>query len=102
MKLIQDLSYMVEDEIDGAEQYAKMALKMKEERPQLAQTFYNLTGDELRHVDILHDEVVKVINDYRNAGNEVPLDMQAVYDYIHQKQIDRVHDVKMYLEQYKN
>ena len=31
----------------------------------------------------------------------VPPDMQAVYDYIHQKQIDHVHDVKMYVEQYK-
>ena len=101
MKLIQDLSYMIEDEIDGAEKYARMAVKMKDERPQLAQTFFNLTNEELRHVDVLHDEVVKVINDYRNAGNEVPPDMQAVYDYIHKKQIDRVHDVKMYLEQYK-
>ena len=92
---------MIEDEIDGAEEYAKMALKLKEEYPQLAQTFYNLTADELKHVDMLHDEVVKLINDYRNAGNEVPPDMQAVYDYIHQKQIDHVHDVKMYVEQYK-
>ena len=92
---------MIEDEIDGAEEYAKMALKLKDERPQLAQTFHNLASEELRHVDILHDEVVRVINDYRNAGNEVPADMQAVYDYIHQKQIDHVHDVKMYLEQYK-
>ena len=102
MVLIQDLSYMIEDEIDGAEKYAKMALRMKDERPQLAQTFFNLTSEELRHVDILHDEVVRVINDFKNAGNEVPPDMQAVYDYIHRKQIERVHDVRMFLEQYKS
>lgn len=101
MKIIQELSDMIEDEIDGAEEYAKKALELKNERPQMAQTFYNLTSDELRHVDMLHDEVVKVINEYRNAGNEVPPDMQAVYDYLHKKQIDRVHEVKMYLEQYK-
>ena len=92
---------MIEDEIDGAEKYARMAIKLKDERPQLAQTFSNLTNEELRHVDVLHNEVVNVINEYKNAGSEVPLDMQAVYDYIHKKQIDRVHDVKVYLEQFK-
>lgn len=101
MKIIQDLSLLIEEEIDGACEYAKLALKLKDERPQLAQTFYSLTVDEMKHIDILHDEVVKIINEHRASGNEVPPDMQAVYDYIHQKQIDRVHDIKVYMEQYK-
>lgn len=101
MKIIQDLSHLIEEEIDGACNYAKLALKFKDERPQLAQTFYSLTIDEMKHIDILHDEVVKIITEYRNAGNEVPADMQAVYDYVHQKEIERVHHIKLYLEQYK-
>lgn len=101
MKIIQDLSLLIEEEIDGACEYAKLALKLKDEKPQLAQTFYTLTVDELKHVDVLHDEVVRAINEYKSTGAEVPPDMQAVYDYIHQKQIDRVHSIKMYLEQYK-
>lgn len=101
MKLIQDLSYMIEDEIEGACDYAKWSLKLKDDKPQLAQTFYSLTVDELKHIDILHNEVVRIINDYRNAGNEVPPDMQAIYDYLHEKQIKKVHSIKLYLEEYK-
>ena len=101
MKIIKDLSCMIEDEIEDSCKYAKWALKLKDERPQLAQTFYSLSVDEMKHMDILHDEVVKVINEYRNSGQEVPADMQAVYDYVHEKQIERVHSVKLYMEQYK-
>ena len=101
MEIIKELSCLIDEEIDGACNYAKLALKFKEEKPQLAQTFYSLTVDEMKHIDILHDEVGRVISDYRSAGHEVPVEMQAVYDYVHDKEIERVHHIKMYLEQYK-
>ena len=56
MKIIEKLSCLIDEEIDGACGYAKLALKYKDERPQLAQTFYSLTVDEMKHIDILHDE----------------------------------------------
>ena len=102
MKIIEHLSDRINEEIDGACNYAKLALKYKEERPQLAQTFYNLTVDEMKHIDMLHDEVVKIINDHKATGAEVPVEMQAVYDYVHAKQIDRVHNIKVYMDQYKD
>jgi ferritin len=102
MKIIEHLSDLINEEIDGACNYAKLALKYKEERPQLAQTFYNLTVDEMKHIDMLHDEVVKIINDHKATGAEVPVEMQAVYDYVHAKQIDRVHHIKVYMDQYKD
>ena len=101
MKIIKELSCLIDEEIDGACTYAKLALKLKDERPQLAQTFYSLTVDEMKHIDILHDEVVRVINEHKATGAEVPVEMQAVYDYVHDKEIERVHHIKMYLEQYK-
>lgn len=102
MKIIEHLSDLINEEIDGACNYAKLALKYKDERPQLAQTFYSLTVDEMKHIDILHDEVVKIINEHKATGAEVPVEMQAVYDYVHQKQIDRVHGIKLYMDQYKD
>ena len=102
MKIIEHLSDLINEEIDGACNYAKLALKYKEERPQLAQTFYNLTVDEMKHIDMLHDEVVKIINDHKATGAEVPVEMQAVYDYVHAKQIDRGHNIKVYMDQYKD
>ena len=101
MKIIEKLSDMIEEEITDAEKYAKCALKYKDEKPSLAQTFYNLSMDEMKHMNILHDEVVKIINEYRATGAEVPVEMQAVYDYLHRKQIDRATNVKIMIESYK-
>jgi len=101
MKIIEKLSNMIEDEMDDAEKYAKCALKHKEERPPLAQTFHALSLDEMKHMSMLHDEVVKIINEYRATGAEVPADMMAVYDYLHKKHIDRATDIKIIIESYK-
>ena len=101
MKIIEHLSDLINEEIDGACNYAKLALKYKEDRPQLAQTLYSITVDEMKHIDMLHDEVVRVINDHRATGAEVPVEMQAIYDYVHAKQIERVHNIKVYMDQYK-
>ena len=101
MKIIEKLSNMIEDEMNDAEKYAKCALKYKDERPSLGQTFHALSIDEMKHKDMLHDEVVKIINEFRASGTEVPADMQAVYDYLHKKHIDRATEIKIIIESYR-
>ena len=101
MKLIKKISEMIEDELEGAECYAKKALEYKEERPELAKTFYTLANDEMEHMNILHEEVVKLIEEYRDKHGEPPEAMQAVYDYMHEKQIDEAREIKAMLAMYK-
>ena len=96
MKLIKKLSEFIEDEIDGARCYAKMALEVKSEYPQLADTFYRLSQEEMGHMQSLHNEVEKIIMDYRKANGEPPVEMKAVYDYLHQRSIDKAKEVKTY------
>lgn len=101
MKIIEKLSDMITDELNDAEKYAKCALKYKEERPSLAQTFYSLSLDEMKHMGMLHDETVKIINDFKAQGQEVPVEMQAVYDYLHNKQIEHATSIKIIQETYR-
>ena len=101
MKLIKKLSEMIEDELEGAEEYAKCAIKYKEENPLLAKTFYDISMDEMRHVTLFHGEVVRAIEQYRKEHGEPPAAMQAVYDYLHGKQIEEANEVKNYQMQYK-
>lgn len=101
MKIIEKLSDMIEEEIEGAEEYAKCAVKYKEENPTMASVFYNMSLDELKHVNMLHDEVVKLINKYRSENGEPPEGMSAIYNYLHDKHIDHVTRVKSLQNQYK-
>ena len=58
----------------------------------------------IRHVnmDLLHGEVVRQIDRYRKAKGESPTSMQAIYDYLHEKQIDEAKGVKEYQSMYRN
>lgn len=101
MKIIKRLSEMIDDELDGACEYAKCAVKYKVEYPELAETFYKLSGEEMGHMQILHDRVTALIKKEREEHGEPPANMLAVYDYIHEKQIERANHVRYYQAAYK-
>lgn len=101
MVIIKNLSEMISEELEGAEHYAKCAIKHREDHPTLAKTMYDIATDEMRHVDLLHTEVVKIIKAYREKSGEPPAAMMAVYEYLHEKQIEEAAEVKMLLAQYR-
>ena len=101
MKIIKKMSEMIMDEAEGAECYAKKALMYKDERPKLGRMFYQLANEELGHVDTLHSAVVELITEYKAEHGEPPEAMMAVYDYLHEKQIEEVAEVKAMLSEYR-
>lgn len=101
MLVIQKLTKMIKEEIEDAEKYANCALKYKEEDKALADTFYTLSNEELQHMDRLHTQVTRIINEYKAKNGDPPALMQAVYDYLHEEQIEKVKEVKLLLTMYK-
>lgn len=100
MKIIKMLSEMIEEELEDAEKYAKHALKTKEHNATLAKAFYDLSQQEMEHVNRLHTEVVKIIEAYRKEHGEPPEAMLAVYEYLHEKQITKAGIIKSHQAQF--
>lgn len=101
MKEIKELSEMIEEELEGAKEYAKHALKLRESDPTLAKTFYDISMDEVKHVNLLHEEVKKIIEKHRKDHGEPPEPMMAVYEYLHQKHIDKAAHIKVLQAEYR-
>ena len=94
MRIIQKLSDMISEEISDAAKYADCALKHKDDNPPLADTFYRLSTEEMQHMNMLHEQVARIIKAYREEKGEPPAEMMAVYNYLHGKQIDSAAEVK--------
>lgn len=101
MKIIKKLSELIDEELSDAEKYARCALKYSMEFPELSQTFMSLSREEMHHKDMLHAQVVKLIEKHRAEHGDPPVAMMAVYDYLHEKAIEKAHEVAMLHEQYK-
>ena len=95
MTIIKKLSKLIECEIEDAERYIDYALKYKDEYPAVARLFSTLSAEEMEHQNKLHSAVVQLINEYKQTKGEPPEAMQAVYDYVHEQQIEKAKEVKL-------
>ena len=101
MEIIKKLSGMISEEIDDAKKYAKCALEYKDERLGLSRLFSTLSLEEMDHMTRLHDAVTDIIREYREKNGDPPETMIAIYDYIHNEQIDKAAEVRRYQDLYK-
>ena len=100
MEVIKCLSGMIEDEIEDAEKYARKALEYKEKDRRLADVFNALSAEETKHMNMLHAEVVRLIEEYRRTNGEPPPGMMTIYEILHEKHIDDIKAVKILQSMY--
>lgn len=102
MKIITQLVDLIDEELDGAKHYIKMARREHDTHPQLSAAFAELAEAEMGHVKILHTEAARIIENYRETNGEPPADMLAIYNYEHDKQIDRATKIKQMISEFRN
>lgn len=101
MKIIKCLSQQIEDEMEDADKYIDLAMKWKADEPETADLFYELSLEEMGHMEKLHDEVVELINKYRNEHGEPPKEMMILYEYLHEMHIRTATQIKVKQGMYK-
>ena len=100
MEIIKELVEKMDDELEDSEKYIKCAMRKKGKYPQLAETYYKLSLEEMNHFAMLHDQVVRIINEYKKE-HEVPPAMQTLYDYLHEREIKWAAKIKAKQEAFK-
>ena len=99
MRIIKKLAEQIEDEIDDAMKYARCAAKHKDSDPELSRMWADLSEQELKHMTKLHDAVVEIINRVQSEGATVPPGMMEFYEYLHERDIEKVAEVRNILAQ---
>jgi rubrerythrin len=94
MKRIKHLVEDIREELEGAEHYAKLAMKMKDEAPSDASLYAEMSRQEMEHVNKLHTMAVRLIEKQRQSGVTPPAAMQAVWDWEHEKMIEHLARIK--------
>lgn len=100
MKIIKCLTEFIHEEIHDANKYIEKALEIREEYPEVAELLNVLSSEEMRHMQMLHSQVAKLIDQYRKTTGEPPVAMMAVYDYLHEKAIGETKEVKVLQQMY--
>ena len=101
MVKIDEISKDIEDELKDACKYADKALKYKESDRISGDMYYQLSVEEMGHVDKLHKRVVDLISDYRKENGDPPPEMQWRYDYLHKIHTDKATEIKVKQMMYK-
>lgn len=97
MKEIKWLAEQIEEELEDAEKYALKAQHYKDLDPEMSRTCAELSRQELKHSEMLHENVVRLIKKHRETKGEPPEVMMAIWEYEHEKMMKRTAHVKMLL-----
>ena len=101
MKIIKVMSEKIKEELKDAEAYIDLAAEWKKDQPEAAKLFADLSGEEMGHVNKLHTKITEIIRTYREENGEPPAGMMAIYEYMHEQQIQDAMRVKVKQKMYE-
>lgn len=100
MQVIKCLSENIEATLDAAEDNIKKAVKYKDEYPTAAKAFYTQSIMLMDSIKGQHDAVATLIGDYRKERGEPPAPMMAIYNYMHERHINKAAAIKNLQDMY--
>ena len=101
MKILKDLIKKANDTMEEVEFYAEKAHHLRAEHRTLADTYIKLADMHVSIYAMLHERMVALIDEEKKKGVPVPHEMQAIWDYEHEKLIKEFAEAKYLIEEYK-
>ena len=101
MMIIKELSDRINDELHEANKYINAAYEHMDDQPQVADAYFKLSQEEMSHVNYLHEQVTRIINEYKATHDSIPAGMMEFYNMLHEQQIKKANKIKAKQEQYR-
>lgn len=101
MKILKDLIGKADDTMEEIEWYAEKAHHLRVEQKGLADAYIKVAEMHVEVYKILHDRMVALIAEEKAKGGHIPPEMQAIWDYEHEKLMKEFAEAKYLVDEYK-
>lgn len=101
MKILSHLIEKAHDTMEEVEWYGEKAMHYKADHKSLADTYNKIAEMHITIYDMLHKEMVNLIEEHKRMGHTPPPEMMAIWDYEHQKLVKEFAEAKTLVEEYK-
>lgn len=97
MRFIEDMAERMDDELDGAEEYAVAAIHNKESHPALAKHYHDMAMDEMRHASYFSDAAMEYV---KTHAVEKP-ELKHVWDFVKRHADKEIAEIDKMLAKYR-
>jgi uncharacterized protein YjgD (DUF1641 family) len=101
MKILTKMIDKANDTLEEIEWYAEKALHYKTEHKPIADVYNKIADMHITIYDMLHKQMVDLIDEHRRMGHTPPPEMLAIWEYEHEKLIKEFTEAKVMVEEYK-
>jgi len=102
MEMIKKLFEMMEEELEGAEEYLKDSIKHMHMHPDVSRAFYEMSQDELKHATMLRDIAIKVKTDEHNKNPDLHTGTAEMVGFMNERYAKKNHNLKLWQDEYKH
>lgn len=96
MDRLKLLFSLIDDELADSMKYGEKAVMYKDTNPAMAELFYSLSLEEIKHKNMLHNQLVKEMNDCIDKHHDKGPAIDAVYDMMNERQVEWENSIRNY------
>lgn len=101
MKILTNMIEKANDTLDEIEWYGEKAMLLRDEHKAIADVYSKIAEMHITIYDMLHKEMVSLIDEHKRMGNTPSPEMLAIWDYEHEKLIKEFAEAKTMVDEYK-
>lgn len=101
MERLKLLFSLIDDELADAMKYAEKAMHCKDTDQAMAELFYSLSLEELKHKSMLHNQLVKEMQSCIEEDQDKEITINAIYDVLNERQVEWENSIRMYHSTYR-